>query len=177
SYSRCHDLFNRKSKGGILMQFKGLLYYVYVNMRYSLIIFWLILCGILLLSIGGNYIGSEDTTFYFTFSLPIYIFSMIMGHWMVNNVIPYTLKMGSTRMNIYLGYALMFILLSVFNAVIANTINSIITNVFGEASQMMEFTITEGNETTIVNINHIADLVSENDWLHRVMIDTSISFL
>lgn len=160
------------------MQFKGLLYYGFVNIRYSLTIFWLILIGILLFSFGVELIlgPDEDTSIYFTFSGPLYVFSMIMGYWMVKNMLPYLLKMGSNRMNLYVGYGILFLALSIFNAVMGNTINSLTTKYYGTAGTMMKFTVNNGDETTRVQFNHLADFVAQNDWFHRVMIDISLSF-
>lgn len=159
------------------MQFKGLLYYSYVNIRYSLIIFWLILCSILLLSLGAQFIFSaEEMSFYFSFSAPIYVFAAIMGHWLVKNVLPYSIKMGSDRLNLYIGSGILFLGISIFNAIVANTINSLLNSFNNNMGHMMEFTLDNGEDVKAVHLNHIADLLSKNDWLHRVIIDTSISF-
>lgn len=160
------------------MQLKAFLYYSFLNIRYSLTIFWGICLGILLLSIGMDFIfGSEDGSVYFSISGPIYVFAAIMGYWVVQNILPYTVKMGSTRQNMYLGTGISFFLLSFGNAIIANTVMQITNIVYGpsNAGGIIELEFTNEAGTNELSFSHIAGLIGKDDWIHRVIIDTSIS--
>src|SRR5699024_8110041 len=97
------------------MQLKGTLYYYAVNMRYMLMIFCGIMLGILLLSIVSDMLFGGDTMdIYYSFSIPTYAFAVAVGFWVVKNIIPYLVKMGITRLSIYLGTGIMFLFLVIF---------------------------------------------------------------
>lgn len=159
------------------MQLKGLLYYSFINMKYSLIIFWSIMCGILLLTIGADLLfSSENTSFYFDFSFPIYIFAGIMGFWVVKNMIPYIIKLGSTRMNVFIGTGIALLLLAVLNAVIASTIKSLVAVFYSKTTNGVVSISTGEEASEQFYFSHIIDLFGENTWLNRFIIDFTISF-
>lgn len=153
--------------------FKGSLYYLYANSRYSLTIFWSILIGILLLSIAGVMLASE-TVFSFQMSAPIYIFSSVMGFWVVKNVIPYVIKLGGTRRYLSVALFVYAILLSLANAILANIVYNVIHFLFG--SEKITSSITVTSEGSTIAIDHIGDFIGNNTFLERIIIDTSISF-
>lgn len=156
-------------------QLKGTLYYYSANMRYSLLIFWSILLGIMLLSlIADLVIGGEGDNIYFSFALPLYLFAAIIGFWVVKNVIPFLVKMGVTRMNIYIGTGIVFILLALFNGVISNTLHTIITEVFdSNINSSFEITV-DGRDLT--GSAPLIELFAEDTWWNHFVIDVSFQF-
>lgn len=157
------------------MQLKGTLYYYAVNMRYMLFIFWGIMLGILLLSlIGDFFIGSESMDIYYSFSFPTYIFAAAVGFWVVKNVIPYLVKMGITRAIIYLGTGIMFLLLVLFNGVIANIVEVLGTDVVG-SNINSGFEITMDGKT-ISSTSTLIELFAKDTVWNRLVIDVSIQF-
>lgn len=152
-------------------QIKGTLYFLYANNRFSLIVFWSILMGIVVLSIGSTFIFADSKT---TFSLtaPIYAYGAIIGYLYVKGVIPYIIKLGATRTNIFISIGLFSFLITFFNSFMANTIYSFISFFYGDRVAGI-LTISE-NENSFT-LNHIADVLPINNWITRVTIDTSIS--
>lgn len=161
------------------MQLKAFMYYAFVNIRYSLTIFWAICLGILLLSLGMDVIfGNDESAVYFSMSGPVYVFAAIMGYWSVQNILPYTVKMGSTRQNLYVGTGISFFLLCLGNALVANTIMQIMNTVYGssESGGVISLEMTSEAGKSEVSFSHIGGLIGKDNWLDRVIIDTSISF-
>ncbi len=158
------------------MQLKGLLYYYFINMRYSLFIFWSIMAGLLILSIGADLIfGSGESIISFDFSAPIYIFAAIMGFWVVKNVIPYMIKMGSTRFNVYVGTGIVFIALTVFNATLANAIRFLITTIHGSGVfSAISITIENNGQESAIPY-HLLDFLGTITWSNQFIIDIAIS--
>ena|SRR5699024_2045278 len=155
-------------------QLKGSFYYVVTNTKRPFTIFWIILGGFMFLSYGMSYlfVGSETVVSY-DLSFPIYIFGAVLGFNFVKNCIPYLIRMGSSRMNISLTIGLSFILLSIFNALIANTLYELMNKIAGEVNRGI-FTIGIGDAS--YTFTHLADLIMKNMWFNRVVIDTSIGF-
>src|SRR5699024_11343705 len=81
---------------------------------------------------------------------------------------------GSTRKNIFLSFGVYALLLALANAVLSNTINNFVTLLIGTERDVGIITVTENGST--MTFNHVGDLLGENTWLMRVVIDTSISF-
>lgn len=155
-------------------ELKGSLYYSFINLRYSLLIFWGVLFGVFLFSFVSD-LFLEGSQVSFNMSVPTYIFAAIFGYWMVKNAIPYIIKMGGTRPIIYLSLGIFGIVLSLFNALLANTINEIITMFYGSETGMGGMIGVEVNGEGM-SFNHIGDFLVNNTWYTRVVIDTSISF-
>lgn len=154
-------------------ELKGSLYYSFVNLRYSLLIFWLVLAGVFIVSLLLDTIF-EGGQVSFNMSVPTYFFAAIFGYWMVKNAIPYMIKMGSTRPVLFLTLGIFGIVLSLFNAVLSNTINEVVTKIYGNSGLNDSIYLeVNGSEE---HVNHIGDFLTNNTWLTRVVIDSSISF-
>lgn len=154
-------------------QIKGGIYYLIANIRHSFIVFWSILLALLLVTVGSTLLF-PDSVVSFQLSAPLYAFAAVIGYWSVNNAFPYLIKMGSTRKNIFLSFGVYALLLALANAVLSNTINNFVTLLIGTERDVGIITVTENGST--MTFNHVGDLLGENTWLMRVVIDTSISF-
>lgn len=154
-------------------ELQGSLYYLFSNLRFSLLVFWGILMGVLVISLVSAFL-IEDSHVSFNLSFPIYIFSGIFGYWIVKNAIPYLIKMGVTRKIIFVAIGIFGICLGLINSLISNVLDKIVSLISssGVLNSSLSFSV-DGNEQFI---NHIGQLVSNDGWLVRVMIDTSISF-
>src|SRR5690625_3667640 len=90
-------------------QLKGLLYYFQTHMKRSFLIFWSILLGITIVTLIAAYIlRNEDGVMTITFTMPMYFFCAIYGFVIVKQWIPYFIKIGATRKNIFLGLGIFF---------------------------------------------------------------------
>src|SRR5699024_9652946 len=105
--SRSNDIFNRNRERGINMakQLNGSLYYLVANVRYSFIIFWIILMVMFAVTIISALLV-PDSVISFQLAAPIYVFAAVIGFWTVKNAFPYLIKMGSTRKNIFLSFGI-----------------------------------------------------------------------
>lgn len=157
-------------------QLKGTLYYYGVNMRYALMIFWGILLGVMLLSMLADFIlGGAEGNIYFSSGLPLYLFAIITGFWVVKNVIPFLVKMGVTRTTIYTGTGIVFILLVLFNGAIANLLQVVITEVFhSNISNSFELTV-DGQSLT--GSGGLIELFAEDTRWNHFIIDVSVQFI
>lgn len=157
----------------MVTQLKGSLYYLFSSLRFSLLVFWSILGGVLAISFITDLLMTNSRVS-FNLSFPTYIFAAIFGFWMIKNVIPYLIKMGATRKAIFLSIGIFGIVLSVLNAVLSNTASKIIAALYSFNSLNHSITLTvDGNEQFF---NHIGDFLGDNSLLTRVVIDSSISF-
>lgn len=159
-----------------MSQLKGTLYYYGVNMRYALTIFWSILLGLMVVSFLGDLIvGGGAGDVHFSFGFPLYLFATITGFWVVKNIIPFLVKMGITRMSIYIGTGIVFIALVLFNGAMANTWQMIVTNVFGSnISSSFEMTI---DGQPITGSGGLIELFAEDTWWNHFIIDVSVQFV
>ncbi len=154
-------------------ELKGTLYYLQANLRYSFIIFWSIMLGVLVLSMVADLLISDDEGIIaFNFSLPIYIFGSIFGFYIVKNTIPYLIKMGVTRKSLFISAGIHLFGIAIINSIIANTINSFLENMY--ENSMGSLTVSDGNTT--LTLTHFADLFMDSTWLSRVVVDTSVGF-
>ncbi|WP_068677659.1 hypothetical protein [Oceanobacillus sp. Castelsardo] len=146
-------------------QLKGLLYFYVTDIRFSLTIFWSILLGVLILSLSISYflIGVEDAVFYFGFPNATYFYCMFLGFLTVKEGIPFALKMGATRKNLFIATGLFFLGIAFVKAVVSSTLQSITAS----------FTDVTGIST--FNFIHFAQLVNDT-WLNRIVIDTAVMF-
>ncbi|RKQ31390.1 hypothetical protein [Oceanobacillus halophilus] len=146
-------------------QIKGLLYFFLTNIRYSVMIFWSILFGFLILSISFSYflLGVEDGEFYFGFGFAIYFYVAVLGFMVVKDNIPFSIKMGATRRNIFVGIGLYCLVIAVAKALIGNTLQS------------LTLAFTEATGITTFHFLHLSSFL-EDTWLNRVVIDISIMF-
>ncbi|WP_407271149.1 hypothetical protein [Radiobacillus sp. PE A8.2] len=147
-------------------QLKGLLYFFVTDMRYSFMIFWSILLGVLVVSLCFAYflLSVEEGSFYFSLSFPIYIYSAIYGFKTVKEAIPFSIKIGATRKNLFLGIGLLFLGLAIVQSLIGNTLHS------------LTLSFTEATDITTFNFLHLSSFL-EDTWLNRVAIDAAITFV
>lgn len=91
-------------------QIKGLLYFFMADVRYSLAIFWTILMGILMVSLIAAYVLVDIKNGFMTFSLtaPMYVYCSILGFLTVKEAVPFSLKMGATRKNLFVSLGIFF---------------------------------------------------------------------
>lgn len=157
-------------------QLKASVSFLFTEVRRTVIIFWSILLALLLLTLILNTVFFQEGTILFEISFPMYAFAAIMGQLIVRSSLPYLIKMGSTRLNVFKSVGVYFFGLSLFNAVLANTIQSVTLFLFGSSSANSEpfMTITrEGDQ--VISFSHFADFF-QNMWWTRVVVDTSIMF-
>ena len=154
-------------RGGISMkrQIKGLLYTYITDAKHSLSIFWTILLSTLFITLMIAYFlpNADNTKMYFVLSFPIYIYCSIFGFIAVKESIPFSIKVGATRKNIFLSIGIFFIILAFLKAVLTSTLQTILE------------TITETFGIKTYQLMHPAELLS-NTWLTRVIIDASVMF-
>lgn len=156
-------------------QLKGTLYYLYANVRFPLTVFWVIISSILALSIISSYLMSEGTIS-FQLSLSVYIFCSIIGTWTVKSAIPYALKLGSTRKNLYVSLGIYFLGFAIVNSLLANVLNGLVSTIFGIESLGGMGEITKANGTETFTFFHIAQFIEGNSWFTYIMIDIVICF-
>lgn len=156
-------------------QLKGTLYYLYTNVKFTLFIFWTIIAGVLALTLVSSYLMSEGTIS-FQLSLSVYVFCTIIGGWTVKNAIPYTVKLGSTRKNLYVSLGIYFLGFSLFNSIIANLINKIIDIFFGMNRIAGTVEITGSSNEKSFTFFHFAQFLAEDSWITYVFVDTAICY-
>src|SRR5690625_6817258 len=156
-------------------QLKGTLFYLYTNVRFTLIIFWIIISTILALSLITSYFMSEGTIS-FQLSFSVYVFCTIIGTWTVKNAIPYSIKLGSTRKNLYVSLGIYVLGFALFNSIIANTINKFFEVVF-EVKRVGGLVVIASNSSTESFIFfHVAQFLGSNSWFTYVLVDAIICF-
>ncbi|HAM80360.1 hypothetical protein [Ornithinibacillus bavariensis] len=146
-------------------QIKGLLYFYITDIRHSLLIFWSILLLVLIVSLAFSYylLGIEDGAFTFGFPFAIYIYCIILGFLTVKETIPFAIKIGATRKNLFISLGIFFLGVALVKALVANTIQEIV------------LFLTKSTVLDNFKFLHPAMLVEDN-WLNRVLIDTSLMF-
>ncbi len=145
-------------------QLKGLLYFFSSNIRHSLLIFWTILMSILVVTLTISYfLLNVEGEMAFSLTAPMYVYCGIMGFLTVKEMIPFSIKMGATRKNLYVVIAIFFLLLSLFKA-IAGTIIQVLVTSMNEAIGLNNF-----------NFLHLAQFIDDT-WYTRVVIDTAVMF-
>ncbi|SET71795.1 hypothetical protein SAMN05216389_12266 [Oceanobacillus limi] len=146
-------------------QIRGLLYFYMTDIRYSLMIFWSILFGILVVSLSFSYflLGVDDGMMAFGFPFATYFYCIFLGFITVKEGIPFSLKMGATRKNIFISIGVFFFLIALVKALVSNTLH-LVTYLFKETAGIHTF-----------HLLHPAQFM-EDTWLNRVVIDTSVMF-
>src|SRR5690625_4111229 len=108
---------------------KGLLYFYITENRFSLIIFWTVLIGTLVVSMFIDYFifnNLSDGFMAFTLPMPLYVYCGILGFLTVKQNIPFSIKMGSTRKNIFISLGIFFLGFSFAMSFLVNSIQSLI---------------------------------------------------
>ncbi len=147
-------------------QLKGLLYFFIMDLRYSLMIFWTILLGILVISLAFAYFltGVEgDTNFVFFLNVPMYVYAGILGYLTVRDFVPFSIKMGATRKNMFIAIGIFIFLISVFKSLLGAVVQELV-EAFNAFAGIDIFTFL-----------HFAHLL-ENNWYTRMLIDTAMIF-
>lgn len=156
-------------------QLKASVCFLFMEVRRTTMIFWTVLLSLLFVSVMLNWLFFEEGIIMFELAFPIYIFAAIIGQLIVKNSVPYLIKMGSTRSNVFKSVGIYFFIFSLFNAVLANTIHSIMMFLFGNSNVGEPFMTISGNSGQAITFNHLADFF-QNVWWTRVLIDTSIAY-
>ncbi|MBO1001483.1 hypothetical protein ACFSKI_15670 [Pseudogracilibacillus auburnensis] len=151
-------------------QLKGSIYYLSSEIRYSLSVFWSILLSLLALSIFIDLLFKE-TNVVFTLAFPVYIYSAIAGQILVKSGVPYLIKMGSTRKNVFISFAVHFLGLAMVNAIIANTTYLIVQLIY-KVVGVNEGTAILNTQPPPFGLNLFQDT-----WFTRFVIDSSICFI
>lgn len=143
-------------------QIRGLLYFFTTDIRHAFIIFWTILLSTLSVSLIAAYvlINVGETKMIFTLSIAVYIFCGFIGFLTAKERIPFSIKVGATRKNLFVSLGIFFLGLAIVKALLSNTLQLIMERMF--------------HVETIAFI-HPAQLLT-NSWLTRVLIDTTVMF-
>src|SRR5699024_5949063 len=123
--SRINDSLNGEERSTPMNnQVKGLIYYYGQNLKYNSKIFWTILIATTLATgILANFLMDvEGSQFYWAFPIATYTNVCIIAFQSVKKDIPFGLKMGATRKNIFLSYLYFFFSYSLFMALASSTV-------------------------------------------------------
>ncbi|HZW68278.1 MAG TPA: hypothetical protein VFF20_06705 [Pseudogracilibacillus sp.] len=154
---------------------KGVLYFLSVNVRYPLGVFWTILFSIYLISILFSVISSNENVL-FQASIPIYIFCLVLGMWTVKNTIPYLLNMSVTRKLIFISVGIYFLLLAIFQAVLANIL-TVIISLLGMKAMSGEISLIDGDKEFTFYFTHLSQFLENDSLMNQIMIDSIICFV
>ncbi|ASK61061.1 hypothetical protein CFK37_02035 [Virgibacillus phasianinus] len=146
-------------------QIKGLLYFCVADAKRSLLIFWTILIGFVTLGvlIALFLMTGENDKMIMSIPFAVYIYSSIFGFLTVKQSIPFAIKMGATRKNLFIGLAVFLVGLSIFQAILINIIQSIYEFVCQQISiDAMEFMSLGG--------------FLDNTWLTSITVEASVIF-
>ncbi|HEY4601757.1 MAG TPA: hypothetical protein VIG73_10865 [Cerasibacillus sp.] len=147
-------------------QMKGLFYFYTMNIKFSMTVFWSILLGTTIVSILLSMMIVNPTySMYFSFSIMVYIYSAIIGFHSVKDVLPYAVKVGATRKNIFLSMGIYFLGLALSQALILSVTHRIITS----AIKYLDI-------QTYVLLD-LASWLIDDSWLNQILIHTAIIFL
>lgn len=147
-------------------QLKGLLYFFIMDLRYSLLIFWTILLGILVVSLTFAYFltGVDgETNFVFFLNIPMYVYAAIVGYLTVRDFMPFSIKMGATRKNMFIAIGIFVLMISVAKSLFGTVLQELV-ELFNAFAGIDIFTFL-----------HFAHLL-ENNWYTRLIIDTAMIF-
>lgn len=106
---------------------QGSLYVLFQSYKKSNIIFWMIVFSIVSLSFFIDAFFGQYVSFAMTISIPVYIFYSIKGTKILNNTLPYFLKLGLSRMQYMCNVGLFFIIWSLAGAFVIACTHKIIT--------------------------------------------------
>lgn len=146
-------------------QLKGLFYFFITDIRFSLFVFWTILLSTLVVTLTIAYflMGTGSGQIGFMLPVSLYIYCGITGFLTVKLSIPFSIKVGATRKNIFISMGIFFLGLSVVLGVVVNSIQFFV-----------EFLNSKiGIESFL--FMHIANIM-DTTWIGRVLIDTSMMF-
>src|SRR5690625_962918 len=99
-------------------------------MRHSMIIFWTVLLAIILSSLLLAYLlANGEGVFMLSITGPIYVYFSIYGFLIVKNWLPFMIKIGATRKNIFVSFALYFTSLAFIFSFFGMILHTILTPV------------------------------------------------
>src|SRR5690625_3624736 len=146
-------------------QMKGLLYFYFADIRHSLTVFWTILMRIVVVTLTISYFLSNVEGGFMTLSItgPMYIYCGISGLLVVKEFIPFSIKRGATRKNIFFSLVLFFLGLSIVKSVVGSFLQVVVEYI--------------NMKIGIENFKFLHLAYFTNDtWFTRILIDTSIMF-
>ncbi|MEK5231243.1 hypothetical protein MHB42_05660 [Lysinibacillus sp. FSL K6-0232] len=108
---------------------KGSFYILIQSYKKNIIIFWGILCSIILLAFFIDAFFGQYVTFAMTISIPVYIFYSSMAAKFLNKTLPYFLKLDVSRQQYMLNIGLFFISWSLIGVFIIACAHKIISYV------------------------------------------------
>lgn len=146
-------------------QVKGMLYYYTVDVARTAKIFFAILIGIIAASAIVCYLllGVDEFKMYFAIPFATYFNVGVIGFQLVKGNVPFGLKMGATRKNIYRMQFYFMILYSIAIAVLGSTLQQITEWLF------------QGLGITNYIYVHPAMALTDN-WATRIAVDTLVMF-
>lgn len=100
-------------------QIKGLLYFYWKDLQFSLFVFWCILLSMLVVSVTIMFLFPSIEFMSFSFTAPIYVYCGIIGFLMARHTVAFGIKLGGTRKNIYISMGIFFILLAFLKSTLA----------------------------------------------------------
>lgn len=150
----------------MMKQLQGLLYFYAADLRFSFTVFWSVLLSFLGVSliIAYSLLNVDGAKFMFGFPFGTYGYAGIIGFLMVKEYIPYSLKFGAVRKNIYLAIGLFFLAFSFFMAFLSSTFQS------------LAIAFIDAIDLHIMHIVHPALIIGNDTWFTRIAMDTAIMF-
>lgn len=129
-------------------------------------IFWSITIISIILGLIGGYLllGIEGSNMFFGLSFAVYIFCAILSFRFVNEFIPFAIKLGATRKNIFISIGMYFLTIGIGSAVFVNILHEAIMAIAKQLS------------ITTFQFIHPAQLLT-NTWMYRVVIDIAFILL
>lgn len=159
----------------MLQRVKGVIYYTMTNLRYPLSIFWTVLLAIAMLASLLSFVA-DSNHIWFQASIPILIFSLVIGIWSVKHIIPYLLNMSVTRKEIYLGIGISFILLAMLQAFLANLLVKLL-EVFGKPVIAGMIFIEESGLETSISFEHLGQFLQSDTIYTRLIVDFILCYV
>ncbi|MFD1067777.1 hypothetical protein [Oceanobacillus locisalsi] len=146
-------------------QIKGMFYYYAVDVTRTAKIFFTILIGIILASAVVCYLllGIDEFEMYWAIPFATYVNVGVVGFQLVKGNVPFGLKMGATRKNMYVMQLYFMFIYSFVIAFLGSTLQ-----------QVTEWLFQAVGVTNYIYV-HPAMLVTDN-WAMRIVVDTLVMF-
>ncbi|WP_152655150.1 hypothetical protein [Oceanobacillus sp. CFH 90083] len=146
-------------------QIKGMLYFYSTEVIRTAKIFFTILIGIIIASAVVCYLllGIDEFKMYFAIPFATYFNVGVVGFLLVKNSLPFGLKMGATRKNMYV---MQLYFMAVYSFIIATLGSSL--------QQLTEWLFQAIGITNYIYV-HPAMFLTDN-WIMRIVVDTLVMF-
>src|SRR5699024_5384287 len=105
-------------------QMKGLLYFYWKDLQFSLFVFWCILLSMVVVSVTLMFLFPAIEFMSFSFTAPIYVYAGIVGFLMARHTVAFGIKLGGTRKNIYMSMGVFFVILALVKSTLAAVITA-----------------------------------------------------